>query len=134
MSGLQMIIIFNAFVGAFGSGSVIVDPFPLPAVAGREIVQAGIGFHGDGESPAEFGGRAGRIAEAFALLHTGTTEFKVLAFQIRAVRLHFQSGGTDGNAVRPGLDCVGFRRGRFGVAGIEVDEGDDGERLQSASI
>ena len=32
-------------------------------------------------------------------------------------------------AVRADLDCVGFRRGLFGVAGIEVDEGDDGERL-----
>ena len=129
MSVFQMIIVFHALVGAFGSGSGVVDLFPFPALAWWEIVQAGIGFHGDGERPAEFGGRAGRIADAFALLHTGTAEFKVAAFQIRAVWLHVQSGGTDGKAVGPSLDCVGFRRRLFGVAGIEVDEGDEGERL-----
>ena len=122
-----MIIIFDALVGAFGSGSGVVGLFPFPAFAGREIVEAGIGFHGDGERPAEFGGRAGGVADAFAFLHTGTAEFQVAALQIRAVGLHVQSGGTDGNAVRSGFDCVGLRRGLFGVAGIEVDERDDGE-------
>ena len=62
-------------------------------------------------------------------MHTGTAEFKAAALQIRAVGLHFQSSGTGGKVVRPDFDCVGFRRGLFGVAGIEVDEGDDGERL-----
>ena len=120
MSELQMIIIFHALVGAFGSGSGVVGLFPLRTAAGREVVEAGIGFHGDGERPAEFGGRAGRIADAFAFLHTGTAEFQVAALQIRAVGLHVQSGGTDGNAVRPGLDSVGFRGGLFGVAGCRV--------------
>ena len=80
MSGLQMIIIFYALVGAFGSGSGVIDLVPLRSAAGREIVETGIGIHGDGESSAEFGGRARGIADAFALLHTGTAEFKVVAF------------------------------------------------------
>ena len=129
MSRFQMIIIFNALVSAFGSGSGVIDLFPFRTAAGRKIVETGIGFHGDGESPAKFGGRAGRIADAFAFLHTGTAEFKVAALQIRAVGLHVQSGGTDGKAVGSDFDCVGFRGRLFGVAGIEVDEGDDGKRL-----
>ena len=129
MSVFQMIVVFDALVGAFGSGSGVVGLFPFRTAAGREIVEAGIGFHGDGEGSAEFGRRAGRIADAFALLHTGTAEFKAAALQIRAVGLHVQSGGTDGKAVGSGFDCVGFRGGLLGVAGIEVDEGDDGERL-----
>ena len=80
MSVFQVIIVFDALVGAFGSGSGVVDLFPFRTAAGREIVETRIGFHGDGERPAEFGGGAGRIADAFALLHTGTAEFKVAAF------------------------------------------------------
>ena len=129
MSGLQMIIIFHALVGAFGSGSGVVDLFPFRTAAGREIVETGIGFHGDGESPAEFGAGAGGMADAFALLHTGTAEFKVEALQIRAVGPHVHSGGTDRKAVRSDFNCVGLGRGFFGVAEIEVDKGDDGERL-----
>ena len=68
MSVFQMIIVFDALLGAFGSGSGVAGLFLFPAFAWRETAQAGIGFHGDGERPGEFGGRAGASQRQFPLL------------------------------------------------------------------
>ena len=107
---------------AFGSGSGV---FHSPLSRGGKLYRRGLLFMAMENVLPNLPEEQGRGKDRFLWAFGDSGIWRI----IRAVGLHFQSGRTDRNAVRPDYDCVGLRRGLFGVAGIEVDERDNGERL-----
>ena len=109
------------FITTLGGSSGIINSFPFIAVAGWRVVKADIGLQGNTASSTVFSRRTRRITGTDSFGRQRATKFSVLAFEIIAVRFHFQAGAANGYTVRANGNAVVIGS-LFGVAEVEINE------------
>lgn len=122
---LEMVILFDAFVGAFGTRAGVVGRFPCLTAAWCSAEESRVTFGVHMHLTPVFGRRAGILTLTddltVATAHFGAAVFEPMLGLVKAGRLHRMSGGTDGNAIAIDGVALFLQGGR--VAFVQVNEG-----------
>ena len=92
LAELKKGIELDSFVGPFSGNALVIHGLPFVAVLGRRSVETNVVRHWDGAGPAEFGIGAGIIAGTLSIVVKRAAELGVLAANIIAIGLHFETG------------------------------------------
>ena len=95
-TSLQEVIQLDSLVAAFRGCTHVVHETPLIASTRWIVVEADIGFHGDGTGFAKFGGRTWGFTGTGAIVIQRAAELSVLPAKVIAIGFHLQAGNVHG--------------------------------------